>query len=55
VYKYKDKNCVFSSVEAITEFMKEPELYIQGVIEESRKNPELIHFLRLEESFKNVS
>ncbi len=54
VYKYKDKNCVFCCIQAINDFIKEPEFYIQGVIEQCRKNPELIHFLRMEESFKNV-
>ena len=55
VYRYKDKNCVFSCKEAIEEFLKEPEFYILGVMEECRKHPELIYFLRLEESFKNVA
>lgn len=32
VYKYKERNCVFSSIEAINDFLKEPELYITGVI-----------------------
>lgn len=54
VYKYKEKNCVFSSIEAINDFLKEPEFYITGVIDQCRKNPELIHFLRMEDSFKNV-
>jgi len=45
---------VFSSVQAINEFMKEPELFILGVLEQCRKNAELIYFLRLEDSFKNV-
>ena len=54
VYKYKDKNCVFSSVEAVRDFMNEPEFYILGVLEQCRKNPELIYFLRMEDSFKNV-
>lgn len=34
--------------------MKEPELYVLGILEQCRKNPELIYFLRLEDSFKNV-
>ena len=38
VYRFKDKNCVFSSVEAINEFLKEPEFFIQGVVEQCRKN-----------------
>jgi hypothetical protein len=54
VYKYKDKNCVFSCTQAIADFMKEPELYILGILDQCRKNPELIYFLRLEDSFKNV-
>lgn len=55
VYKYKDKNCVFSTVEAVEEFLKEPESLIAGVMEQCRKHPELIYFLRMEEAFKNVS
>lgn len=54
VYRYKQKNCVFSSVQAINDFLKEPEYYIHGVIQQCRKNPELILFLRLEDTFKNV-
>lgn len=41
-------------MQAINGFIKQPEVYIQGVMEQCRKNPELIHFLRMEESFKNV-
>ena len=32
VYKYKDKNCVFGSVEAVRDFMNEPEFYLLGVM-----------------------
>ena len=39
VYKYKDKNCVFSCTQAIADFMKEPELYILGILDQCRKNP----------------
>jgi hypothetical protein len=54
VYKYKNKNCVFSSVKAINEFYMDPEHYITSVLSICRQNPELIHFLRLDEEFKNV-
>ena len=33
VYRYKDKNCVFSDESAINEFLENPDLYIEGVIE----------------------
>lgn len=54
VYKYKDKSCVFSCVEAIQDFMKEPEMFMVGIMEQCRQHPELIYLLRLEDSFKNV-
>lgn len=34
--------------------MKEPEFYFMGVMEQCRKYPELIYFLRMEDAFKNV-
>ena len=34
--------------------MADPEHYINSVLDVCRKNPELIHFLRLDENFKNV-
>jgi len=32
VYRYKDKNCVFSDERAINEFLKDPEVYLNGVV-----------------------
>ena len=55
VYRYKDKHCVFSSAEAIKEFIEDPAFFIEGVNQQCRKNPELIHLLRLEDAFKHVS
>jgi hypothetical protein len=55
VYRYKDKHCVFSSVEAIKEFVQDPNYFIQGVLDQCRRNPELIHLLRLEDAFRHVS
>ncbi|EGR33080.1 hypothetical protein IMG5_062210, partial [Ichthyophthirius multifiliis] len=53
VYRYKDKNCVFSDEKCINEFIADPQFFIQGVINECRKNPELIHLLRMDDQFKN--
>ena len=55
VYKYKDKHCVFSSEAAILDFIKDPAYYFQGVLDQCRKFPELIHLLRLDDIFKHVS
>jgi len=55
VYKYKDKFCVFSSIQAIQDFLQDPAQYLEGVIDQCRKNPELIHLLRLEDIFKHVT
>jgi len=55
VYRYKDKYCVFSSIQAIQDFLQAPGQYLDGVAEQCRKNPELIHLLRLEDNFKHVT
>jgi len=55
VYRYNEKNCVFSDESAINEFLANPQAYIDGVIEQCRKHPELIHLLRMDEAFKNVN
>jgi len=31
-----------------------PNLFIEGIIKQARKNPELIHLLRIDEAFKNI-
>ena len=36
VYKYKDKNCVFSSEASINEFLAEPGKFLSGVIDQCR-------------------
>ncbi|KAM3134829.1 hypothetical protein pb186bvf_012998 [Paramecium bursaria] len=55
VYKYKDKNCVFSSEAAINEFLAEPGKFLSGVIDQCRQKPQLIKLFRLEDSFKNLN
>ena len=45
--------CVFRDMKAIKEFLKNPDNFLINVIDK-RKNPELIHLLRLEDNFKNL-
>ena len=54
VFKFKEKYCVFRDMKSIKEFLKNPENYLNNVIDKCRKNPELIHLLRLEDNFKNL-
>eukprot|EP00826_Nyctotherus_ovalis_P053996 TRINITY_DN7050_c0_g2_i3.p1 TRINITY_DN7050_c0_g2~~TRINITY_DN7050_c0_g2_i3.p1 ORF type:complete len:566 (-),score=211.03 TRINITY_DN7050_c0_g2_i3:120-1817(-) len=55
VYKYQDRYCVFCSVAAIEEFLADPEFFMKGLLAQCRRQPELIHLLRLEEHFKEIS
>ena len=54
VYRYKNKHCVFSTCEGIKDFVEKPSFYLEGVLEKCRKNPELIHLLRMDENFKHL-
>ncbi len=54
VYRYKNKHCVFSKCEGIKDFVEKPGFYLEGVLEKCRKNPELIHLLRMDENFKHL-
>jgi len=55
VYKYKDRNCVFSDNKSINDFINNPAKFLQGVITQCRKNPELIHILRMDDAFKGIN
>lgn len=55
VYKYKERNCVFCDENALNEFLEDPDYYINGIYEQCKKNPELIHLLRMEDSFQGVN
>ena len=55
VYRYREKHCVFSSDQPITDFVQDPNHYFEGIIDQCRKHPELIHLLRLDDIFKHVS
>lgn len=47
--KFRDKYYSFSSKEAASEFLKNPQKYLDGVIDTARQNPELIYLLQLED------
>ncbi len=55
VYKYQDHYCVFSSKVAIEEFLADPDAFMKGVLQQCRRMPELIHLLKLEDSFTEIS
>lgn len=55
VYKYQDHYCVFSSKEAIEEFIKDPDAFMKGILTQCRKMPELIHLLKQEDAFTEIS
>lgn len=55
VYKFQDHYCVFSNQAAIEEFLADPEAFMKGVLRQCRKMPELIHLLKLEDSFSEIS
>lgn len=55
VYRFKEKHCVFTGEKQIRDFVDDPGKYFDGVIDQCRKNPELIHLLRLDDVFKHIS
>jgi len=55
VFKYNEKYCVFSDQEAIQEFVANPADFLEEIINQCKKNPELIHLLRLNEEFENAN
>jgi hypothetical protein len=42
VVKYKESNCVFCDDEGLSEFLLNPQMFIDGVINQCRINPDLI-------------
>mmetsp|Transcript_1685 Transcript_1685/g.1140 ORF Transcript_1685/g.1140 Transcript_1685/m.1140 type:complete len:160 (-) Transcript_1685:217-696(-) len=55
VFKYKEKYCVFSEEQSIEKFGSNPEAYLEEVLVKCRQKPELIHLLKLQESFPEAS
>ena len=55
VVRYKNTFNVFVSTDAMDEFMRDPSRFITGVVDVARKNPELIHLLRLQNHFPAAS
>lgn len=55
VVRYKNSFNVFVHEEALKAFLANPRTYVDGVLEQARRNPELIHLLRLQEQFPNAN
>jgi hypothetical protein len=55
VVRYKNSFNVFVHEEALKEFMEDPRGYLDAVMEQARRNPELIHLLRLQEQFPKAN
>jgi len=55
VLKYKDRYCVFSDEDALNSFVGSPDQYLDGVIDQCRLHPELIHLLRMQDEFPEAS
>jgi len=55
VVRYKDMHFVFASVQAVSEFMANPEEVVNQVLEEARDYPEIIHLIRMTEEFPEAS
>lgn len=55
VYKHSEKHCVFSTKDAISEFLVDPEGFLAQILDQCRRNPELIHLLRLNEEFEHAN
>lgn len=55
VVRYKNSFNVFVHEEALKAYLANPRAYVDGVMEQARRNPELIHLLRLQEQFPNAN
>eukprot|EP00003_Mantamonas_plastica_P022270 TRINITY_DN374_c2_g2_i3.p1 TRINITY_DN374_c2_g2~~TRINITY_DN374_c2_g2_i3.p1 ORF type:complete len:718 (-),score=211.88 TRINITY_DN374_c2_g2_i3:77-1978(-) len=54
VVLYDERYYALASQQAITEFMEHPDAYVNGVIDASRKSPELLALLGLDVDFEGV-
>ncbi|KAJ3168655.1 hypothetical protein HDU88_001548 [Geranomyces variabilis] len=52
--RYRDKLYAFSSEEAVREFAKLPERYVDGVLEAAKRSPDLVQMLHLYPYFPTV-
>lgn len=55
VFKYNEKYCVFADQESIEKFIVDPDKYIKSVEDQCRRMPELIHLLKMQDSFQEAS
>lgn len=54
VIRYKNRFFVFAHQVAITTFINDPEYFLKGTLERAVVSPELIHLLRLQDSFPDT-
>lgn len=54
VIRYMNRFFVFAHQVAITAFMNNPNVFIKGALERAALSPELIHLLRLQDSFPDI-
>ena len=55
VFKFNEKYCVFADLESIDQFIANPNMYLEQVVEKCRRMPELIHLLKMQEHFQEAS
>lgn len=55
VIRYNNRFFVFANQVAIKTFMDDPDLFVQGALQRAALSPELIHLLRLQDSFPETS
>ena len=55
VIKYRERHFVFSTPDAVADFMQNPNFFLEECVNVARTKPELIHLLRMSEEFPNCS
>ena len=55
VFKYMDRHFVLASPEAVIDFMRHPDEFLQQSKALARIKPEFIHLLRMSDEFPNCS
>ena len=55
VFKYNEKYCVFADQDSIDKFIASPDNYLQQIVDQCRRMPELIHLLKMQDHFPDAS
>lgn len=55
VFKYNEKYCVFADQESIDKFIGDPDKFLQHIVDQCRRMPELIHLLKMQDHFPDAS